>query len=149
MKRYKYCMIVKSSSERMGNFIEKLNGLGEEGYVVIKSRINEKDDCTEYFLMKEIDDSPIVNEQTNIANCELYAGFVKGYQNHIWHNRYEVPDTELFVKCLVELEGDYYDGRIFKVCDYHKGNGYSTEKGWINSNEVIRWAYMRDIIPTK
>jgi hypothetical protein len=131
-KKYNYKTVTYYNDSNNSNLIQSLNDLGNEGYRVID--VFKQNNSIRYLFEKEFED--------NFSNVSI-----NNYKKSLWHGSDEAPICNIYVKCLVELDGDYYDGRNFKVYDYHKGIGFSTPNGWLNLNKVIAWAYMKDIVP--
>lgn len=72
---------------------------------------------------------------------------INEFNKNLWHPASEMPKVCVVGTCIIELEGDYYNGRKFEVHDYHKGCGFSTSKGWLDNDKIIQWAYLSDILP--
>ncbi len=103
-------------------------------------------------------DCGIVSYSTEIKEIEneIEEDFIAGAQwaqqefvKTLWHDASEEPKCNIFTPCVVELEGDYYNGRKFEIHDYHKGCGFSNSEGWVDKKEVIKWCYLSDILPKK
>ena len=82
-------------------------------------------------------------EYNDIDRNALYKGFYWGAQwriNSVWHNANEVPKTKGYI--LVWINGDH---PIFVTWNI---NVIPTD--WaktVNLNNVVKWAYIEDIIP--
>lgn len=111
----------------------KLNELGELGYHMIHSG---KDGIV---LERE-------KEEIGLGTNKSSSSIINNYLHSLWHDKNEIPHTPMFVQCIVELEPDWHDGRRFVCCNYHKGSGFAGPKGWIETTEIVKWAYMADFL---
>lgn len=112
---------------------DRLNEAGKIGYHVVQSE-NDK-----IILERE-------KEEMHPRTSEESKLIVNNYLHSLWHDKDELPQTTMFVSCIVELEADWYDGRRFLYCTYHKGSGFAGPKGWIDTAEIVKWAYMKDFL---
>lgn len=143
-KQYQYKLIDASQNDL--DIVNNLNDLGKEGYKVSNVTFPNSSRI-KYILEKETSRPKVTEDMKQYYNG--FKGGMESFKRGLWHSPYEEPQTPLFCKCIVELEGDCYDGRVFKVFDYHKGIGFSTLNGWMKLDKVLRWAYIKDILPSE
>lgn len=143
-KQYHYKLLSGAMNDL--SLVNSLNDLGKEGYKVKEVAFPNNSEV-KYIMEKETERFSLGEKEK-----QYYKGFkdcIYSYKKSLWHSPFEEPETDLFIRCLVELEPDYYDGRVFKVLDYHKNCGFSSTKGWLKMDDVVRWAYMKDILPSE
>lgn len=75
------------------------------------------------------------------ADDELYINLAK-----VWHQGKDIPKS--YVDCIIDFGDSSYDvGHITEEPDGFYG--WRTDWGLFLFEEIVQWAYLKDIVPTK